>query len=255
MIFRMSRLVFSALCSRPMVLSFSAVALLTAMLMRCCSTVFCSRSCRSALSRSASSASACAIALSRSNSTVRFSSVSAFVRFATSFLTASGKDSLICSFSAFSFAFSCSMAAYLPFPKRLAMPDFMLSVFSLSAIRASSSFSAISLSSSALRRCFSSFPDWSFSCSDLALSVSRTTASLSASAAFFSALACSASCFCLVMMKSVRSKCFLPVTSLEMPLSISRHSAKTVCISLMAFSSNLQDLPVSWFIQSQTMWA
>ena len=57
------------------------------------------------------------------------------------------------------------------------------------------------------------------------------------------------------MMKSVRSKCFLPVSLLGMPLSISKHSAKSVCISIMSFSPNLQDLPVSWFIQSHTIWA
>ena len=195
------------------------------------------------------------MALSRSSSTVRFASVSAFVRFATSFLTSSGNDSLICSFSAFSLSFSCSMAAYLPLPKKLAMPDFMLSVFSLSTSLARSSFSAISLSSSSLRRCFSSFPIWSFSCSDLALSVSRIAASLSASAASFSAFTCSASCFCLAMMKSARSRCSFPVCSFELPLSMSRHSAKSVCMSLMALSSSLQDFPVSWFIQSHTIWA
>ena len=61
--------------------------------------------------------------------------------------------------------------------------------------------------------------------------------------------------FCLAMMQSVRSKCFLPVISFEVPLSISRHSANSVCISPMSFPFNLQDLPVSWFIQSQTIWA
>ncbi len=251
----MSWLDFSALCNRSIVLSFSAVARLTAMLMRCCSPVFCSRSCRSAVSLSDSKMSAIAIALSRSSSTVRFASTNELVRFSTSFLTASGKDSLICSFSAFSLAFSCSMAAYLPLPKRLAMPDLMLSVFSRSTFRACSSLSAISLSSSMLRRCFSMFPTWIFSCSILAMSASRSAASLSASAATFSAFTCSASCRCLARMKSARSRCSFPVCSFELPLSMSRHSAKSVCISLMAFSSSLQDLPVSWFIQSHTIWA
>ena len=114
--FRMSRLDFSAPCNCRIVLSFSSVARLTAMPMRCCSPVFCSRSCRSAVSLSDSKVSAIAMALSRSSSTVRFASVSAFVRFASSLLTSSGNDSLICSFSAFSLSFSCSMAAYLPFP-------------------------------------------------------------------------------------------------------------------------------------------
>ena len=57
------------------------------------------------------------------------------------------------------------------------------------------------------------------------------------------------------MMKSVLSKCFLPVRSFDIPLSISKHSAKSVCISPMHFSSSLQDFPVSWFIQSHTIWA
>ena len=78
---------------------------------------------------------------------------------------------------------------------------------------------------------------------------------LSASAASFSAFTCSASCFCLAMMKSARSRCSFPVCFFELPLSISRHSAKSVCMSLMAFSSSLQDFPVSWFIQSHTIWA
>ena len=51
------------------------------------------------------------------------------------------------------------------------------------------------------------------------------------------------------------SKCFLPVRSFDIPLSISKHSAKSVCISPMHFSSSLQDFPVSWFIQSHTIWA
>ena len=50
-------------------------------------------------------------------------------------------------------------------------------------------------------------------------------------------------------------RCSFPVSSFELPLSMSRHSAKSVCISLMAFSSSLQDFPVSWFIQSHTIWA
>ena len=157
----------------------------------------------------------CAKAPSRSTSIFCFSSTNAFVHFSTSFFTTSGKLYLIRSFSAFSLVFSFSMAAYLPLPKRLAMPDFMLSVFSRSAFRARSSLSAISLSSSALRRCLSSFPACSFSCSALALSASWTAASLSALATSFSAWACSASCFCLAGMKSARSRCSFPVCSFE----------------------------------------
>ena len=190
----------------------------------------------------------CTKALSRSASTFCFSATNAFVSSSTLFLTASGKDFLMRSFSAFSLAFSFSTVADLPTPTRLLTLSRMLSIFALRLSLSCRSLSAISLSSDCRYCSFALF-------SPSMVCRSFSASSLAARAASFSALACSASCFCLARMKSFRSKCFLPVISFEMPLSISRHSAKTVCISLMAFSSNLQDLPVSWFIQSHTMWA
>mgnify|MGYP006891880683 CR=1 FL=1 len=118
--------------------------------------------CWTALSLSIPSERFCAKALSRSAYAFCFSSVNAFVFFPTSFLTASGKVFLTRSFAAFNLEFSFSMAAYFPLSRRLAILDFMLSVFSQSASRTRSSLSAISLSSSALRRCLSSFPACSF---------------------------------------------------------------------------------------------
>ena len=47
---------------------------------------------------------------------------------------------------------------------------------------------------------------------------SASAFSLAAMAACFAAFAYSASCFCLAMMKSVRSRCSLPVTSFEVSL-------------------------------------
>lgn len=150
--------------------------------------------------------------------------------------------------SAFSWAFSFSTVADLPTPTKLPTLSSMLSIFVLRSSLSCLSLSAISLSSERLYCSFALF-------SPSMVCLSASAFSLAARAASFSSLTCSASCFCLAMMKSFRSKCSLPVSFFEMPLCISRHSAKTVCISHMAFSSSLQDLPVSWFIQSQTMWA
>ena len=152
------------------------------------------------------------------------------------------------SFSAFSLAFSFSTAADLPTPTRLPKLSSMLSTFALRSSLSCCSLSAISLSR---ERRYCSFALFSPSTNKS----SASTSSLAAMAACLAAFACSASCFCLAMMKSVRPRCSLPVTSFDVPLSISRHSAKTVRISLMAFSSSLQDFPVSWFIQSHTICA
>ena len=190
----------------------------------------------------------CTKALSRSASAFCFSATNAFVRSSAFSFTASAKAFFMRSFSAFSLAFSFSTAADLPTPTRLPKLSSMLSTFALRSSLSCCSLSAISLSR---ERRYCSFALFSPSTNKSSASAS----SLAAMAACLAAFACSASCFCLAMMKSVRSRCSLPVTSFDVPLSISRHSAKTVCISLMAFSSSLQDFPVSWFIQSHTICA
>ena len=180
----------------------------------------------------------CANALSRSASALCFASTSVFVSSSTLFFTAFGKAFLMRSILVFSWVFSFSTAADLPTPTILPTLSSMLSILALRSSLSCLSLSAISLSSERLYCFFALFLP-SIDCR------SASAFSLAARAASFSALTFSASCFCLVMMKSFRSKCSLPVSFFEMPLCISRHSAKTVCISHMAFSSSLQDLPVS----------
>ena len=85
-------------------------------------------------------------------------------------------------------------------PKVLTLSS-MLSIFSLRlSVELPSSLSAISLSSSELRRCFFLFPPCSPALYGLSISFGLHPSALAAS---FSALTCSASCFCLAMMKSV----------------------------------------------------
>ena len=174
----------------------------------------------------------CAMALSRSASAFCFSEASTFVCFSTSLMTVGLNAFLRQSYSCASCLYFFSRVAALPIPTRLpTLSKIPSTVF----LRISSRFfclSAISLSRAALRSALALFS----TSKELR---SASASSLAQRAAFFSALACSASCFCLAMMKSVRSKCVLPVSSFEMPLSISKHSAKSVCISPMAFSSNL----------------
>ena len=55
------------------------------------------------------------------------------------------------------------------------------------------------------------------------------------------------------MMKSLRSRCFLPVSALDCPRSIKRMSEAKLCISVISSSFSLQLFPVSWFIQSKTI--
>ena len=47
----------------------------------------------------------------------------------------------------------------------------------------------------------------------------------------------------------------LPVTAFDCPRSISRMSDAKFCISVISSSLSLRLLPVSWFIQSNTIWA
>ncbi|EJW95365.1 hypothetical protein EVA_16527 [gut metagenome] len=63
------------------------------------------------------------------------------------------------------------------------------------------------------------------------------------------------SSFCFSMMKSLRSRCSLPVTVLDCPRFIERMSEAKVCISIISLSLSFWLLPVSWFIQSNTMCA
>ena len=113
------------------------------------------------------------------------------------------------------------ISAYLPLPsnfaalERMALP---FSRFALSCLRAISSSSSAPI-----------FLRTWFSCSRC----------------FFLLAASSISCFCLAMMKSVRSRCSLPVSCFRVPRSISRHSATMSCIRLMSTLPSLQDLPVS----------
>ena len=69
-----------------------------------------------------------------------------------------------------------------------------------------------------------------------------------------SSIRCS-SAFCFFMMKSLRSRCSLPVSVLDCPRSIRRMSEAKLCISVISSSLSLQLFPVSWFIQSKTIWA
>ena len=216
--------------------------------MRSCTFSFRLLSSLIALSRSEAIEQLCAMTLSRCASAFCFSKASSFVCFSTSLMTVGLNAFLRRSYSCASSLYSISRVAVLPIPTRLPTLSKIPSTMFLRIASRFFCLSAISLSSAALR-------------SDLALfstSMELRSASafaLAVTAFSFSALACSASCFCLAMMKSVLSKCFLPVRSFDIPLSISKHSAKSVCISPMHFSSSLQDFPVSWFIQSHTIWA
>lgn len=106
--FKTSLLVFHAFCQTRMILSFSALASLTAFSTRCCSSAFCLLSCVTALSLSIVSVRFYTKALSRSFSAFCLSSTNTFVRFSTSLLTASGKAFFMRSFSAASLTFSFS---------------------------------------------------------------------------------------------------------------------------------------------------
>ncbi len=61
--------------------------------------------------------------------------------------------------------------------------------------------------------------------------------------------------FLFSMMKSLRSRCSLPVSVLDCPRSIRRMSEAKLCISVISSSLSLRLFPVSWFIQSKTIWA
>ena len=74
----------------------------------------------------------------------------------------------------------------------------------------------------------------------------------------FSAISLSSSALCflwLAKIKSFRSKCLAPVSSLRLPLSISKVSATISWIWDMSSAFSLKDLPVWWSIQSQMICA
>ena len=151
------------------------------------------------------------------------------------------RKSSISFFRAFDFPVAQPTAAF-----RSSLP---FSLFSLER------FSLIALSRPSLCRCFS-----------FAFSI-RALVILSVSCIFLFAISswCSLYClvtssrfissFCFPMMKSLRSRCSLPVTVFDCPRSIRRMSDARLCISVMSSSLSLRLLPVSWFIQSNTMCA
>ena len=134
--------------------------------------------------------------------------------------------------SSCSLSLACSSSFSFPLPKREATP-LVMAVAAVVAV-----FFSLSVRISDFT-CFSSCSA-RFICSSLC----RLAASMRCSSAF-----------CFSMIKSFRSRCSLPVTAFDCPRSISKMSDARVCICIMSSSLSFRLFPVSWFIQSKTIWA
>ena len=60
--------------------------------------------------------------------------------------------------------------------------------------------------------------------------------------------------FCFSMMKSFRSRCSLPVTALSAHVPLAEYREVRVCMVAISSSLSFRLFPVSWFIQSNTIW-
>ena len=130
------------------------------------------------------------------------------------------------------FSLACSKSFNFPLPKREPTP-LAMAVAALVAV-----FFSLSVRISDFT-CFSSC-----SARPICSSLCRFAASMRCSSAF-----------CFSMMKSLRSRCSLPVTAFDCPRSIRRMSDAKLCISVISSSLSFRLLPVSWFIQSKTICA
>lgn len=211
---------FSALQLSYGLVAFSAVARLTAMLMRCCSRSSAPGAARSAVSLSDSKVSA----IAASTVTLQFDSPlrlgQCLCLFLTSFLTASGKDSLI------SFVLGFRSRVLLleglrALAKRLAMPDFVTAIVLPVNLSRVPPFRRFTVSS----RCATAFlvPRSGVFHVRLALSVSRIAASPVGFGCFLFRLYLFG--FLLLLGDDEVSAfkiCSLSVCSFELPLSMSK---------------------------------